>query len=132
MQDILAFLRLRSLRGLGTREALPYLAAAGEVLPDRPFLEAPEEPDGAFVRLTSALLPGWSLSPLEPFSIEGAERLLWRAFYSECRRAFRGHPFHIGAPLAQFFLLEREVRALIAAAEGMALGLTEGRVAFYM
>jgi len=132
VQDIIAFLRLRFLRKLGNRESLSYLVAGGKVLPDRPFLDAPDSLDEAFGKLTVALLPGLSISLPEPFSLEEAERILWRTFYSECGRAFRGHPFHIGAPLAQFFLLEREVRALIAAAEGRALGLTEARIKPYL
>ncbi|RKY67259.1 MAG: hypothetical protein DRQ08_00495 [Candidatus Latescibacterota bacterium] len=130
VQDTIAFLRLRFVRGLGAREALRYLVGAGRVLPVGPFLESPDELGEASKMLSGSLL-GRTIVVSEP-SLEEVERALWRTFYSECEKAFRGHPFNIGPLLAQFFLLEREVKGIVAAFEGAALGLPEERTASFV
>lgn len=131
VQDMLSFLRLRFLRGLGANEAVRYLVCAGMVVPLRPFLESPDEAGEAMRVLSTSLMEGKAPVP-EPFSFEEAERALWRTFYSECEVAFRGNPFHVGPILAQFFLIEREVRGIVAALEGAAMGLPEERTTSFL
>lgn len=131
VQDTIAFLRLRFVRRLGAREALGYLVGAGRILPVGPFLKSPDGLEEASKMLSGSLL-GRTVAVPEPSSLDEVERALWGTFYSECEGAFRGHPFHVGSLLAQFFLLEREVKGIVAVVEGTALGLPEDRTASFI